>query len=97
MRQRRETRKQYTLDRGTLGAVGAEPAVCDEHTRAFAVSLQVLPKDEVASENGSAAANALFCQDFIVIEIFDHDAPNRFAATTVDTMAVCMGLRGEMS
>jgi hypothetical protein len=51
-----------------------KPAVSDERALAFAMRLKVLSKDKVARENWSMAADALFGQDFIIVEIFDYNA-----------------------
>jgi hypothetical protein len=74
----------------------AKPAVRDEHPPALAVQLEILPKHKKTGENRALAADALFGQDIVVIEIFDDDAAIRQATRTITTSAAFVGRYSEM-
>ena len=75
---------------------GEPPAVCDKHALALTVQAKVLPKDEETSEDWSLAADALFGQNIVVIEVFDGDAAVSAATKTINATAACICLQSKM-
>lgn len=75
---------------------GEPPAVCDKHALALTVQAKVLPKDEETSEDWPLAADALFGQNVVVVEVFDGDAAVSAATKTINATAACICLPSKM-